>query len=99
MGEDIRFIVQALNRPPFNMRLTLVSFDSKRGLELLQVVNDVFGHLNPLQRRDLQDEDPVIRSARMLEFAAVLKYKSGAELYVVTVGVHSCSAILSIYFF
>ena len=84
MSEELKFIVQMLNRPPFSMKLTLVLLDSKRGLELLQVVNDVFAYLNPKQKRDLRDEDPAGMAARMLEFAVILNYKTGTELYVHT---------------
>ncbi len=82
MGDDIKSVVQALNRPPFNMRLSLVALDNKKGLDLMQIVNDVFAYLNPKQKRDVHEEPPAVMAARMLEFVVVLNYKTGADLYV-----------------
>lgn len=51
MGDEIKFIVAALNQPPFQMRLTLVSLHSKKGVELLQVVNDIFAWLDAKHKK------------------------------------------------
>jgi intraflagellar transport protein 81 len=81
MGDEIKFIVQNLSRPPFSMRLSMVTLDAKQGPELLQVVNDVFAYLDSKQqRRDIRDEDASLMGARMLEFVVALGYKSAQEI-------------------
>ena len=81
MSEDIKFIVQSLNKAPFNMRLSMVSLDSKTGIELLEVVNTVFAHLDSsFVRDDIRNEDKAAYAARMLEFVVALKYKTAAEM-------------------
>lgn len=81
MGDEIKFIVQNLSRPPFSMRLSMVTLDAKQGPELLQVVNDVFAVLDSKQaRRDIRDEDQALMGARMLEFIVALGYKPSQDL-------------------
>ena len=41
-----QFIVDRLNEPPFNMRLTLVAFDEKSPFELLEIVNAIMAQLS-----------------------------------------------------
>ena len=43
---EIKQIVDGLNRPPFMMHLSMVEFDDKAPLELLEIVNRVFTHLD-----------------------------------------------------
>ena len=43
---EIKQIVDGLNRPPFMMNLSLVEFDDKAPLELLEILNTVLGSLN-----------------------------------------------------
>ena len=43
---EIRQIVDGLNRPPFMQHLSMVEFDDKAPLELLELVNRVFEHLD-----------------------------------------------------
>lgn len=78
--EDIRFIVETLNRPPFNETLTLVTFNQLSPLELLQIVNNVFGEIDSKQKRDLRDEATDASAQRMLEFLAVLRYRFPTEM-------------------
>lgn len=47
MSEQLKFIVQELNKEPFNKSYNLISFDSLEPLQLLQVLNDVLGHIDP----------------------------------------------------
>uniref|UniRef100_A0A7S3CYY0 IFT81 calponin homology domain-containing protein n=1 Tax=Palpitomonas bilix TaxID=652834 RepID=A0A7S3CYY0_9EUKA len=72
---DTSFIVDSLNSPPFDFNLTLITFDEKRPTELLQVLNDVFAHLNSDQKRVIRDEDPEEMSVRMTEFLRILNFK------------------------
>ena len=43
---DIKQIVDGLNRPPFMTNLSLVEFDDKAPLELLDLLNRVLGALD-----------------------------------------------------
>jgi len=78
--DDVKFIVETLNRPPFSQKLTLVSFDKKSPLELLQVVNDVFAFLDDKHKMDLRDEASDQTAIRMLQFLAVLNYSIEIDL-------------------
>ena len=44
--QEIKLIVDGLNRPPFMCHLSMVEFDDKAPLELLELVNRVFTHLD-----------------------------------------------------
>jgi len=49
--------VDALNRPPFMSNLSLVEFDDKPPLELLELLNKLLGHLDTQhQAVDVQKE-------------------------------------------
>ena len=43
---EIKLIVDGLNRPPFMSNLSLVEFDDKAPLELLELLNRIIGHLD-----------------------------------------------------
>lgn len=43
---EIKQVVDQLNRPPFMCHLSMVEFDDKAPLELLELVNRVFSHLD-----------------------------------------------------
>lgn len=43
---EIKMIVDGLNRPPFMSNLSLVEFDDKAPLELLELLNRLLGHLD-----------------------------------------------------
>ena len=62
--DEIQFIVERLNAEPFRMKLRLVDFDEKTPMELLQVLNDVFGHMDSNMNRDVRDEPEEQRCRR-----------------------------------
>jgi len=54
---EIKQIVDGLNRPPFMQHLSMVEFDDKAPLELLELVNKVFAHLDKTHESvDMQKE-------------------------------------------
>jgi hypothetical protein len=58
---EIKLIVDGLNRPPFMSNLSLVEFDDKAPLELLELLNKVLGsleaqHLSVDIQRETQDK-------------------------------------------
>jgi intraflagellar transport protein 81 len=70
-----QFIVDRLNEPPFNMRLTLVAFDEKSPFELLEIVNAIMAQLSTDHQVDLRDETPDATANRMTDFLKVLNFK------------------------
>lgn len=73
--QEIQFIVERLNEPPFSMGLSLVMFDEKTPFELLEIVNLLMAQLSAEHRIDLRDETPEATANRMLDFLRVLNYK------------------------
>ena len=54
---EIKVIVDSLNRPPFMMNLSLVEFDDKAPLEYLEILNRVLGSLDEKHLKvDIQRE-------------------------------------------
>lgn len=47
MSESLKFIVNELNKTPFNKSYNLISFDSLEPLQLLQVLTDVLTEIDP----------------------------------------------------
>ena len=47
LSEQMKLIVQELNKEPFNKSYNLISFDSLEPLQLLQVLNDVLATIDP----------------------------------------------------
>merc|ERR1719181_645663 len=79
-GNELQFIVDRLNEPPFQMNLTMVAFDEKTPFELLEVVNEVMAQLSSQHRIDLRDETPEATATRMLDFMRVLNYRPPQQL-------------------
>lgn len=57
MSEQLKFIVEQLNREPFRKNLNLITFDSVEPIQLLQILNDVLADIDPkvpnwVQKRD-----------------------------------------------
>lgn len=46
MGEQLKFIVEQLNREPFGKNLNLITFDSVEPTQLLQILNDVLAEID-----------------------------------------------------
>lgn len=47
MSEQLKFIVEQLNREPFKKNLNLITFDSLEPMQLLQILNDVLAEIDP----------------------------------------------------
>ena len=72
---DIKAIVDALNRPPFMCNLSLVEFDDKAPLELLELLNKVLGSLDPQHASvDIQRETQDKTQERIIGYLKVLGY-------------------------
>ncbi|RMX60935.1 hypothetical protein pdam_00003457 [Pocillopora damicornis] len=79
MSEQLKYIVDELNKEPFKKNYNLISFDSLQPLQLLQVLNDVFAEINPQHKIDLRDEEPEQMAKRMFTFLRILKFKPKTE--------------------
>ena len=75
MSQQLRFIVDTLNQPPFSKQYNLVTFDSLSSFSLLQVLNDVLTEISPDHKMDLREEPPDQTAVRMLSLLHVLRYK------------------------
>ncbi|KAM4809017.1 intraflagellar transport protein 81 homolog [Rhinophrynus dorsalis] len=75
MSEQIKFIVEKLNKDPFKKNYNLITFDSLEPMQLLQVLNDVLAEIDPKQSVDIREEMPDQTARRMLSVLGILKYK------------------------
>ncbi|NWI95289.1 IFT81 protein, partial [Pitta sordida] len=75
MGDQMRFIVEKLNGEPFRKNYNLISFDSLESLQLLQLLSDVLGEIDPKHAVDIREELPEQTAKRMLNLLGILKYK------------------------
>ncbi|KFP63035.1 Intraflagellar transport protein 81 [Cariama cristata] len=75
MSDQIHFIVEKLNQEPFRKNYNLISFDSLESMQLLQLLNDVLGEIDPKHAVDIREELPEQTAKRMLSLLGILKYK------------------------
>ncbi|XP_077895314.1 intraflagellar transport protein 81 homolog isoform X2 [Ictidomys tridecemlineatus] len=75
MSDQIKFIVDNLNKEPFKKNYNLITFDSLEPMQLLQVLNDVLAEIDPKQVVDIREEMPEQTAKRMLSLLGILKYK------------------------
>lgn len=47
MSEQLKFIVEQLNKEPFKKNFNLITFDSLEPVQLLQALNDVMAEIDP----------------------------------------------------
>ncbi|XP_071798485.1 intraflagellar transport protein 81 homolog [Asterias amurensis] len=79
MSEQLKFIVEQLNKEPFKRSYNLISFDSLEPLQLLQVANDVLSEINPQHKLDIREETADMTAVRMMNELRVLKYKPNED--------------------
>uniref|UniRef100_A0A8C0DKM5 Intraflagellar transport protein 81 homolog n=1 Tax=Balaenoptera musculus TaxID=9771 RepID=A0A8C0DKM5_BALMU len=75
MSDQIKFIVDNLNKEPFRKNCNLITFDSLEPMQLLQVLSDVLAEIDPKQVVDIREEMPEQTAKRMLNLLGILKYK------------------------
>ncbi|GAA6072535.1 intraflagellar transport protein 81 homolog [Tachysurus ichikawai] len=75
MSEQLKFIVEQLNREPFKKNFNLITFDSLEPMQLLQVLNDVLAEIDSKQALDIREEMPEQTVKRMFNLLRMLKYK------------------------
>uniref|UniRef100_A0A3B3ZJ20 Intraflagellar transport protein 81 homolog n=1 Tax=Periophthalmus magnuspinnatus TaxID=409849 RepID=A0A3B3ZJ20_9GOBI len=80
MSEQLKFIVDQLNREPFKKNLNLITFDSLEPMQLLQILNDVLAEIDPKHAIDIREEMPEQTTKRMCALLGMLKYKPPGNL-------------------
>ncbi|XP_036954242.1 intraflagellar transport protein 81 homolog [Acanthopagrus latus] len=75
MSEQLKFIVEQLNKDPFKKNFNLITFDSLEPMQLLQILNDVLAEIDPKQAIDIREEMPEQTVKRMCALLGMLKYK------------------------
>ncbi|XP_046904575.1 intraflagellar transport protein 81 homolog [Hypomesus transpacificus] len=75
MGEQLKFIVEHLNKEPFKKNFNLITFDSVEPMQLLQILNDVLAEIDPKQGIDIREESNEQTAKRMINILGMLKYK------------------------
>ncbi|XP_077456894.1 intraflagellar transport protein 81 homolog [Stigmatopora argus] len=75
MSEQLKFIVEQLNKDPFRKNFNLITFDSLEPMQLLQILNDVLAEIDPKQAVDIREEMPEQTAKRMCALLGMLKYK------------------------
>ncbi|NWH72897.1 IFT81 protein, partial [Piaya cayana] len=75
MSDQIQFIVEKLNQEPFRKNFNLITFDSLESVQLLQLLSDVLGEIDPKHAVDIREELPEQTAKRMLSLLGILKYK------------------------
>ncbi|KAK3094389.1 hypothetical protein FSP39_001105 [Pinctada imbricata] len=79
MSEQLKYIVQELNKEPFSKSYNLISFDSLEPLQLLQVLTDVLSIIDPKQNVDIREETPDQTAVRIFGTLRVLKYRPPSD--------------------
>ncbi|XP_020492080.2 intraflagellar transport protein 81 homolog [Labrus bergylta] len=80
MSEQLKFIVEQLNKDPFKKNFNLITFDSLDPMQLLQVLNDALAEIDPKQAIDIREEMPEQTVKRMCSLLGMLKYKPPGNL-------------------
>ncbi|XP_054852960.1 intraflagellar transport protein 81 homolog isoform X2 [Eublepharis macularius] len=75
MSDQLKFIVEKLNKEPFKKNFNLITFDSLESMQLLQLLSDVLGEIDPKHVVDIREELPEQTAKRMLSLLGILKYK------------------------
>ncbi|XP_051524579.1 intraflagellar transport protein 81 homolog isoform X2 [Myxocyprinus asiaticus] len=75
MSEQLKLIVEQLNREPFKKNFNLITFDSLEPMQLLQTLNDVLAEIDPKQAIDIREEMPEQTAKRMFTLLGMMKYK------------------------
>nr|XP_056715319.1 intraflagellar transport protein 81 homolog [Euleptes europaea] len=75
MSDQLKFIVEKLNKEPFKKNFNLITFDSLESTQLLQLLSDVLGEIDTKHVVDIREESPEQTAKRMLSLLGILKYK------------------------
>lgn len=72
---ELRFIVDRLNKPPFQLGLSMVALDEKTNFELIELLNDILKKLDPKTHGvDARNETDEVRVYRWVEFLQMMRF-------------------------
>ena len=57
MSEQLKFLVEELNKPPYQRNFNLISFDALAGDQLLQILSDVLAEVDAKHKIDIREEE------------------------------------------
>lgn len=80
MAAQLKQIVDRLNVEPFNCDLSLVVFDEKEPLELMEILKKVLVYLDPKHEVDLREEKTDAMYQRIAEFLHILGYQCSFDI-------------------
>ena len=66
MSEQLKYLVNELNKPPYIKNYNLISFDALSGELLLQNLSDVLAEVDAKNRVDIREEEPETTVLRIL---------------------------------
>lgn len=78
--QQVKEIVDRLNGEPFFCDLSLVGFDEKEPIELMEILKKVLVHLDPKHETDLREEKPDAMYQRISEFLFTLGYQCSFDI-------------------
>lgn len=71
---DVKFIVETLNKPPYNKHFTVISFDSLAPEDLFQILSDVLLEVNDQNKFDIHADDFEQTITRIFNALFILRY-------------------------
>lgn len=80
MAAQLKEIVDRLNAEPFNLDLSLLVFDEKDPLELMEILKKVLTFLDPKHDVELREEKPDAMYQRISEFLHILGYQCSFDI-------------------
>uniref|UniRef100_A0A915HWP9 Intraflagellar transport protein 81 homolog n=1 Tax=Romanomermis culicivorax TaxID=13658 RepID=A0A915HWP9_ROMCU len=78
-NEQIKFIVNALSKPPFSKSINLIKFDALEQSELVQILNDVLSYIEEQPTFDILHEPVEDTAVRFFEALKILRFKFPAD--------------------
>lgn len=75
----VQEIVAVLKNPPFNETMTLLSFEEKKEIELLELIVRVMGMIDPTLKLDKNDTAESIKV--LFEFLKIINFQYSSERY------------------
>ena len=75
MSEQLKFLVEELNKTPFERNYNLITFDALHGDQLLQITSDVMAEIDAKNKIDIREEEAESTAIRILGMLRILKYK------------------------
>ena len=66
MSEQLKFLVEELNKSPFERNYNLITFDALHGDQLLQITSDVMAEIDAKNKIDIREEEAEGTAIRIL---------------------------------